>query len=67
LIESDNYKELYLISLRCSEVPAGHNKWTLRLLADKIVELSYAESISKDSVNRLLKKTKLSLGKSNNG
>lgn len=63
----DGRVEAHLISLRCSDPPAGYNKWTLRLLADKMVELSYVDSISKDSVHTLLKKTNLSLGKSNNG
>lgn len=59
----DGRTEAHLISLRCSEVPSGYNKWTLRLLAEKMVELSYVESISKDSIDKILKKTKLSLGK----
>lgn len=63
----DGRVEAHLISLRCSEPPSGYNKWTLRLLADKMVELSYVDSMSKDSVHTLLKKTNLSLGKSNNG
>jgi transposase len=54
----DGRTEAHLVSLRCSAVPVGHNKWTLRLLADRMVELSYVESIGKDSVDRLLKKTK---------
>lgn len=63
----DGRVEAHLISLRCSDPPAGYNKWTLRLLADKMVELSYVASMSKDSVRTLLKKINLSLGKSNNG
>lgn len=59
----DGRTEAHLISLRCSEAPAGYNKWTLRLLAEKMVELSYVESISKDSVDKILKKTNLSLGR----
>jgi transposase len=63
----DGRVEAHLVSLRCSDPPAGYNKWTLRLLADKMLELSYVNQISKDSVRALLKKTNLSLGKSNNG
>jgi len=50
--------ESKLIATRCSEVPDGYNKWTLRLLADKMVELEYAESISHEWVRQILKKTK---------
>jgi len=48
--------EAKLIALRCSQHPAGYNKWTLRLLADKMVELNYVEHISHESVRQLLKK-----------
>ena len=59
----DGRAEANLIALRCSEAPEGHNKWTLRLLADKMVELEYVESISHESIRTALKKMKLSLGK----
>ena len=49
--------ESKIIALSCSEPPEGRSKWTLRLLADKIVELQIMESISHESVYRLLKKT----------
>ena len=55
--------EAKLIALRCSESPEGYNKWTLRLLADKMVELEYVESMSHESVRQILKKTKGSLGR----
>lgn len=55
--------EAKLIATRCSEVPAGYNKWTLRLLADKMIELEYVASISHETVRQILKKTKLNLGK----
>ena len=55
--------EARLIALRCSDPPLGHARWTLHLLADKMVELHYVEQISHESVRRLLKKTNLSLGK----
>lgn len=46
-----------IIALSCSEPPVGRARWTLRLLADKAVELGYIESISHESVNHVLKKT----------
>ncbi len=49
--------EAKIIALSCSEPPEGRAKWTLRLLADKAVELGYIESISHESVNHVLKKT----------
>lgn len=59
----DGRVESKLISLRCSDVPSGSNSWTLRLLADKMVELEYVESISYESVRQILKKHQLSHGK----
>lgn len=47
--------------LACSEPPLGHAKWTLRLLADKAVELEYVDSISHEGVRKILKKTNSSL------
>ncbi len=55
--------EAKLVSLCCSEPPKGFAKWSLRLLADKMVELNYIEYISHVSVREVLKKTNLSLGK----
>jgi len=55
--------EAKLVTLCCSEPPAGFAKWSLRLLADKMVELNYIEYISHVSVREVLKKTNLSLGK----
>lgn len=49
-------EEAHLIALCCSQVPEGHVRWTLRLLADKLVELAYVESISYRTVGRALKK-----------
>lgn len=48
--------EAHLIALNCSEPPPGRVRWTLRLLADRMVELNYTEYISHDTVGRLLKK-----------
>jgi hypothetical protein len=61
-IKFDGVVESKLIALRCSEPGVGRSSWTLQLLSDKMVELSYVESISTESVRLILKKTKLSLG-----
>jgi transposase len=55
--------EAHLIALSCSKAPEGRSRWSLRLLADKMVELKYAENISHETVRQVLKKTKLSRGK----
>ena len=57
----DGAFEARLIALACSDVPEGHRRWTVRLLADKAVELKFAESVSHMTVQRVLKKTNLSL------
>lgn len=57
----DGAFEARLIALACSEAPDGHNRWTVRLLADKAVELKMADTVSHMTVQRILKKTNLSL------
>jgi len=59
----DGRGEAHLIALACSEAPTGHSHWTLRLLADKLVELDVVDSISHETVRRTLKKTRSSPGK----
>lgn len=54
--------EARLIAEACSKAPEGRERWTLQLLADRIVELKLVESCSADTVQRALKKTNLSLG-----
>jgi len=61
--KTDGDVEAKLITLCCSEPPKGFSKWSLRLLADKMVELHYVDSISHVTVRNVLKKTNLSLGK----
>jgi len=63
----DGRGEARLIALACSERPEGHARWTLRLLAQRAVELEISDHISYESVRRTLKKTNLSLTKSDNG
>jgi len=46
-----------LIALTCGEAPDGRNRWTLRLLASKMVELGYIESVSHETIRQTLKKT----------
>ena len=53
--------EAHVIALSCSKAPEGYAKWTLRLLADKTVELGYIDSISHVTVSKILKKMNLSL------
>jgi transposase len=55
--------EAKLVTLCCSEPPEGFAKWSLRLLADKMVELNYVDYISHVTVGEVLKKTNLSPGK----
>ena len=57
----DGNLEAHIISICCSEPPKGYERWTLRLIADKCVELGYIDSISHMTVKRTLKKTNLSL------
>ena len=52
----DGEKEARLVALCCGTVPAGHGRWTLCLLADKLVELKIVESISRETVRQALKK-----------
>ena len=59
--------EAKLVMLACSEPPDGRQRWTLRLLAEQLVELGYVESISNVAVCKRLKKTNLSLGESRAG
>lgn len=59
----DGDMEAHLIALACGEPPKGFARWSLRLLADKLVELRYTDDISYETVRRTLKKTNLSLGK----
>jgi transposase len=58
----DGDVEAHLVALSCSKPPKGRTRWTLRLLADSIVELGYVEKISHEAVRQTLKKTNLSRG-----
>ena len=53
----DGDLEAHLIALSCSKAPKGFSRWSLTMLAEKVVELKYTESISHETVRRVLKKT----------
>jgi transposase len=63
----DGETEARLISIACSEPPKGFGQWSLRMLADRMVELNYVDDISHETVRKVLKKTNLSLGGSKAG
>ena len=58
----DGEKEAYLIALTCSSPPEGYRRWTMKMLAQRLVQLGHVESISDETVRQTLKKTNLSLG-----
>ena len=65
--KADGEFEAHLAALSCSAPPPGYARWSLRLLAERVVELEYVDSISYETIRRVLKKTNLSLGKSKAG
>lgn len=58
----DGEQEAHLIALTCSDAPSGCSRWTLRLLAEQMVELDYVESVSHETIRQTLKKTNSSRG-----
>jgi transposase len=66
-IKIDGEAEAKIIALTCSEPPEGRSRWTLKLLANKVVEQGIVDSISDHGIGDLLKKTKLSHGYRRNG
>ena len=62
LRKADGEFEARLVALSCGAPPEGHARWSLRLLADRAVELDYIDSVSHETVRRVLKKTRSSLG-----
>lgn len=65
--KADGDFEAHLIALSCAKPPEGFARWSLRLLADKMVELDYVDSTSHETVRRVLKKTNLNHGVNNAG
>jgi putative transposase len=63
----DGKQEAHLVAVACSAAPQGRAHWTMRLLADKVVELELADSISPETVRQVLKKTNSNPGKRRNG
>lgn len=55
--KTDGDVEAHLVALSCGKPPPGHARWSLRLLADRMVELQYVENLSHETVRRVLKKT----------
>lgn len=56
-LKADGDFEAHLIAISCSKAPEGYSRWSLRMLADKMVELNYAQSVSHETVRQVLKKT----------
>lgn len=65
--KADGDLEAHLVALSCSKPPQGFARWSLRLLADRAVELKYIDSVSYETIRRVLKKTSLSHGKNSAG
>jgi len=65
--KADGDFESHLVALSCSQPPEGFARWSLRLLADKVVELEYIDSVSHETVRRVLKKTKSNPGGERDG
>ena len=61
--KADGDVEAHLVALSCSKAPEGFARWSLRLLAGKMIELQYVDDISYETVRRVLKKTNLNPGK----
>jgi len=59
--------EAHLVALSCSEPPKGFARWSLRLLADKVIELDYIDNVSHETIRQVLKKTRLNLGSAKGG
>lgn len=65
--KADGDFEAHLIALSCSDPPDGFARWSLRLLADKVVELDYIDNVSYETIRQVLKKTKSNLGSVRDG
>lgn len=65
--KADGDFEAHLVALSCTDPPEGFARWSLRLLADKVAELNYIDSVSHETIRRVLKKTKSNLGRRKDG
>jgi len=63
----EGQEEAYLVAITCNEPPEGQARWTLRMLADKMIECNYVDSVSHNTIARALKKMNLNPGKKRNG
>ena len=63
----DGKQEAMLVALACSQAPEGRSRWTMQLLADRLVELAVVDAISDETVRRALKKTRSSRGRRSSG
>ena len=58
----DGAAEARLVQIACSEAPAGHDRWTMQMLADELIELKVVETVSRETVRTTLKKMRPNLG-----
>jgi hypothetical protein len=65
--KADGDFEAHLVALSCGDPPEGFAKWSLRLLADQVVQLQYIDKVSHETIRQVLKKTKLNLGATKDG
>ena len=65
--KADGDFEAHLVALSCSKAPPGFARWSLRLLADRVVERGYIDSVSYETVRRVLKKTRSNRGRRSAG
>ena len=63
----DGKQEAHLVAVACSSAPEGRTRWTLQLLADRVVKLEFTDSISRETVRQVLKKTNSNRGRRGNG
>ena len=63
----DTKQEAHVIAIACSQPPGDRARWTVRLLTDRIIELGIADEISRETIRRTLKKTRLNRGRRSNG
>ena len=63
----DDRAEAHLVAIACSDPPDGHTHWTLKLLAERMVELDHVDSIARETVRKALKKTNCARGRRRSG
>ena len=63
----DGEQQVHLVAISCSTPPEGRSRWTLKLLAERMVELEIVDEISSQTISRELKKTNSSLGRKKSG